>query len=178
MNCYYSLIKGNTQAHLTYVHTAHMHTHTHTHTCTHTCTHTHTHTHAHTHAHHAHTHHAHTHHAYIHHTTHTTHTPHTHTTHTHSPYTIVHTCTSTPPDVRLHNHIPWLFELISMMGEFVASEVLYPARNNDPEAFPFLQSDTLKIFRVELCTELFYAIIPTLYLCFLLICYPYIPLHF
>jgi len=26
--------------------------------------------------------------------------------------------------------------------------------------------------------ELFYAIIPTLFLCFLLICYPYISLHF
>ena len=34
-----------------------------------------------------------------------------------------------------------------------------------------------KICRVELCTELFYAIIPT-FLCFLLICYPYILLHF
>jgi len=31
---------------------------------------------------------------------------------------------------------------------------------------------------VELCTEPFYAIIPTLFLCFLLICYPYILLHF
>ena len=31
---------------------------------------------------------------------------------------------------------------------------------------------TLKICRVGLCTELFYAIIPTLFLCFLLICYP------
>jgi len=31
---------------------------------------------------------------------------------------------------------------------------------------------------VELCTELFYAIIPTLFLCFLLIWYPYILLHF
>ena len=31
---------------------------------------------------------------------------------------------------------------------------------------------------MELCTELFYAIIPTLFLCFLLICYPYILLHF
>ena len=30
-----------------------------------------------------------------------------------------------------------------------------------------------KICRVELCTELFYAIIPTLFVCFLLICYPY-----
>ena len=37
---------------------------------------------------------------------------------------------------------------------------------------------TLKIYRVELCTELFYVIIPTLFLCFLLICYPYILLHF
>jgi len=31
---------------------------------------------------------------------------------------------------------------------------------------------------VALYTELFYAIIPTLFLCFLLICYPYILLHF
>jgi len=29
-----------------------------------------------------------------------------------------------------------------------------------------------------LFAELFYAIIPTLFLCFLLICYPYILLHF
>jgi len=31
---------------------------------------------------------------------------------------------------------------------------------------------------MELCTELFYAIIPTLFLCFLLIGYSYISLHF
>jgi len=31
---------------------------------------------------------------------------------------------------------------------------------------------------VGLYTEPFYAIIPTLFLCFLLICYPYISLHF
>jgi len=31
---------------------------------------------------------------------------------------------------------------------------------------------------VGLYTELFYAIIPTLFLCFLLICYTYISLHF
>jgi len=37
---------------------------------------------------------------------------------------------------------------------------------------------TSKICRVELCTELYYAIIPTLFLCFLLICYPYILLYF
>ena len=37
---------------------------------------------------------------------------------------------------------------------------------------------TLKICRVELCTELFYAIIPILFLRFLLICYPYVLLHF
>ena len=35
-----------------------------------------------------------------------------------------------------------------------------------------------KICRVGLYTELFYAIIPTLFLCFLLICCPYILLHF
>jgi len=44
-------------------------------------------------------------------------------------------------DARLHNYIPRLFELNSTTGEFVASEVLFPARTNDPEAFPFLQSD-------------------------------------
>jgi len=37
---------------------------------------------------------------------------------------------------------------------------------------------TSKICRVELCTELFYAIIPALFLCFLLICFPYILLNF
>ena len=37
---------------------------------------------------------------------------------------------------------------------------------------------TLKIRRVELRTELFYAIIPTFFLCFLLICYPYISVTF
>jgi len=31
---------------------------------------------------------------------------------------------------------------------------------------------------VGLCTEQFYAIIPTLFPCFLQICYPYILLHF
>ena len=45
-------------------------------------------------------------------------------------------------------------------------------------------NSTLHIFDVGryvgwgLYTELFYAIIPTLFLCFLLICYPYILLHF
>jgi len=38
-----------------------------------------------------------------------------------------------------------------------------------PTYFP-----TLKICRVGLYTELFYAIIPTLFPCFLLICYLYI----
>ena len=37
---------------------------------------------------------------------------------------------------------------------------------------------TSKICRAKLCTELFYAIISTLFLCFLLICYPYISLCF
>ena len=34
------------------------------------------------------------------------------------------------------------------------------------------------VARDELCTKLFNAIIPTLFFCFLLICYPYILLHF
>jgi len=37
---------------------------------------------------------------------------------------------------------------------------------------------TLKICGVELCTELFYTIILTSFLCFLLICYPYILLFY
>ena len=80
--------------------------------------------------------------------THTnTHTPrticthtYTHTTQTHTPHPPHTICTHTP-DARLHDYIPRLFELNSTTGEFVASEVLYPARTNDPEAFPFLQSD-------------------------------------
>ena len=39
-------------------------------------------------------------------------------------------------------------------------------------------SSSSYIRMVELYTELFYAIISTLSLCFLLICYPYILLHF
>ena len=38
-------------------------------------------------------------------------------------------------------------------------------------------TEELKICRVELCTELFYAIISTFILCFLLICYPHISFH-
>ena len=41
-----------------------------------------------------------------------------------------------------------------------------------------LKESTSNTCRVGLCTELFYAMIPTLFLCFLLICYPYILLHF
>jgi len=37
---------------------------------------------------------------------------------------------------------------------------------------------TLRICKVGLYTELFYAIVSTLFPCFLLICYPYILLHF
>ena len=70
------------------------------------------------------------------------HTTPTHLTHTHTSYTShTHTTYHTHKDARLHNYIPRLFELNSTTGEFVASEVLYPARTNDPEAFPFLQSD-------------------------------------
>jgi len=94
MNCYYSLVKGNT--HIAHKHTSPTYT-LHTHTCTHT-----THT-RHTHTHTTHTH-THTMHTYT--TQHTLHTHRKHTTHTHSPHTIVHTCTCTPPDVRLHNYIP------------------------------------------------------------------------
>ena len=40
----------------------------------------------------------------------------------------------------------------------------------------YLQSSIFNSGRVELCTELFYAIIPNLFPCFLLICYPYVHL--
>ena len=40
------------------------------------------------------------------------------------------------------------------------------------------QTFAILVFRVELCAEMFYAIITTLIPCSLLICYPYILLHF
>ena len=45
------------------------------------------------------------------------------------------------PDTRLQDFTPRLFELSSTTGEFVASEVLYSARDTGIEAAPFLQSD-------------------------------------
>ena len=55
-------------------------------------------------------------------------------------------CFITPPpplpsDTRLIDYTPRLFELSSTTGEFVASELLYPARGCDAEATPFFQSD-------------------------------------
>ena len=46
-----------------------------------------------------------------------------------------------PPDTRLQDFTPRLFELSSTTGEFIAGEVIYHARNTDIEAAPFLQSD-------------------------------------
>jgi len=104
MNCYYSLVKG-------IAHIAHEHTSLHT---THTLHLTYK---------------QHTPHTLTTHT-HTTHTPCTHTRHTHAHTTHTHTHLTpfTPTsDVRLHDYISHLFELNSTTGEFVASEVLYPA---------------------------------------------------
>ncbi len=80
----------------------------------HACTHTHMHTHAHAHAH-------------------------------------AHTCTRMRMHTRMHifhcvdpathNHTPRLFELSTTTGKLLAHEVLYPARYNEVEAFPFLQRD-------------------------------------
>lgn len=42
---------------------------------------------------------------------------------------------------RKYNYIPRLFELTSSTGEFVATEVIYPARSSETVAYPFLQSD-------------------------------------
>jgi len=47
--------------------------------------------------------------------------------------------------------------------------------STEPESF---QTPSSSSSGVELCTELFYAIIPTFFLCFLLTCYSYISLHF
>ena len=46
-----------------------------------------------------------------------------------------------PPDTRLMDFTPRLFELSSTTGEFVASEVVYPARDSEVEATPFLQTE-------------------------------------
>ena len=55
-------------------------------------------------------------------------------------------------------HFPWLFNRFHAVCSYVMWLLTKPL--------------SLKVCRVELCTELFYAIVPTLYLCFLLICYP------
>ena len=61
---------------------------------------------------------------------------------THLPLSHIHAHTSLPtPDTRLHAYTPRLFELNSTTGEFVAHEVLDPARGDSHKAFPFLQTD-------------------------------------
>ena len=56
--------------------------------------------------------------------------------------------------------MPRLYELNSTIGEFVASEVLFPARSGDLEAFPFDQHDLYSatqpaIFLVDGFTEVY-----------------------
>ena len=67
---------------------------------------------------------------------HSLYTLHTHThTHTHTHHTHTHT------ESRSHDYTPRLFELTSTTGEFIATEVLYPARDSATVAFPFQQTD-------------------------------------
>ena len=42
---------------------------------------------------------------------------------------------------KAYTYTPRLFELTSATGEFTANEVLFTARSNEVEAFPFQQSD-------------------------------------
>lgn len=44
-------------------------------------------------------------------------------------------------DPQTYDFTPRLYELTSTTGDFTAAEVLYPARNNCTDAFPFLQDD-------------------------------------
>lgn len=49
------------------------------------------------------------------------------------------------PETRSHDFTPRLFQLASITGEFLATEVLNPSRNNLTEAFPFLQCDLYSV---------------------------------
>ena len=60
-------------------------------------------------------------------------------------------------------------------GKFTLKHVAAAIKRVQPHPPTYI---SFYICRLELCTELFYAIIPTLFLCFLLICYAYISLHF
>ena len=55
------------------------------------------------------------------------------------------------PDTRLMDFTPRLFELSSTTGEFVASELLYPARDDCTEAAPYLQSDLYSANQPGVC---------------------------
>lgn len=59
--------------------------------------------------------------------------------------TIYSLVSMTTVDSRLHQFTPRLFELTSTVGEFRASEVVFPARNGDVEAFMFDQSDLYSV---------------------------------
>lgn len=54
-------------------------------------------------------------------------------------------------DSKSHNYTPRLFELSSATGEFTANEVLFSARSNEVEAFPFQQSDLYSAVQPGVC---------------------------
>ena len=55
------------------------------------------------------------------------------------------------PESKSHNYTPRLFELSSATGEFMANEVLFSARSNEIEAFPFQQSDLYSTVQPGVC---------------------------
>ena len=55
------------------------------------------------------------------------------------------------PESKSHNYTPRLFELSSATGEFTANEVLFSARSNEVEAFPFQQSDLYSAIQPGVC---------------------------
>lgn len=55
------------------------------------------------------------------------------------------------PESKAYNYTPRLFELTSTTGEFIANEILFPARNNEVEAFLFQQSDLYSAVQPGVC---------------------------
>ena len=58
------------------------------------------------------------------------------------------------PESKSHNFTPRLFELSSATGEFTANEVLFSARSNEVEAYPFQQSDLYSAIQPGVSTSL------------------------
>jgi len=72
---------------------------------------------------------------------------------------------------KLYDSLPFIFECFIPYNTL--SSVKKHRESTEPQIARWPKCFE-KICRVELCTELFYAIIPTLFPCFLLTCYPYI----